>query len=108
MSFKMKVKKIGSVPVLTISGEITGNSVGKLSAKLNGIQQVFDGKVAIDLRKASYIDSHGLGVFIFFYRRLTEENRELVFINPPGFIADQFSGSSLDKIFHVVSSVEQL
>jgi anti-sigma B factor antagonist len=108
MNFKMKVTKIRSVPVLVLFGEVTGNSVGKLSAKLNGIQRVFSGKVAIDLRNTTFIDSHGLGVFIFFYRRLTEEDRELVFLDPPEFITDLFSGSSLDRVFHVITSEEQL
>ena len=108
MSFKMKVKKIRSVPVLVLYGEVTGNSVGKLSAKLNGIQRVFEGKIAIDLSNTTFIDSHGLGVFIFFYRRLTDENRELVFLNPPEFITELFSGSSLDRVFNVVGSEEQL
>lgn len=108
MSFKMKVKKIRSVPVLILYGEVTGNNVGKLSAKLNGIQRVFEGKIAIDLSNTTFIDSHGLGVFIFFYRRLIEEQREMVFLNPPKFIMDVFSGSSLDKIFKVINGVEHL
>jgi anti-sigma B factor antagonist len=108
MSFKLKVKKTDTAVILVISGDVTGNSVGKISAKLENIQKIFAGTIAIDLSETTFIDSHGLGVFVFFYRRFTEEQRELVFLKPSEFILDLFSGSNLDKIFTIVNSENEL
>lgn len=108
MSLKLKIRKAGSTPVLTISGDITGSNVGKISSKLEGIQRVFSGKIAIDLSQTTFIDSHGLGVFVFFFRRFSEEKRQLVFLKPSDFIRDLFTGSNLNKIFTIVDNEESL
>ena len=108
MSFKLKIRKTDTAVILAISGDITGNSVGKISAKLENIQNTFNGTIAVDLSETTFIDSHGLGVFVFFYRRFSEENRRLIFLRPSEFILDLFSGSNLVKIFTIVNSEEEL
>lgn len=108
MSFKLKIRKTDAAVILALSGDITGNSVGKISGKLENIQNMYQGTIAIDLSETTFIDSHGLGVFVFFYRRLSEVNRRLVFLNPSEFILDLFSGSNLVKIFSIVSSEEDI
>ena len=108
MSFKLKIKKTDRAIILVLSGDITGSSVGKISAKLESIQKIYEGTIAIDLSETTFIDSHGLGVFVFFYRRLSEVNRKLVFLKPSDFILDLFSGSNLVKIFTIVNSEDDL
>jgi anti-sigma B factor antagonist len=108
MSFKLKIKKTDRAVILVLSGDITGGSVGKISAKLESIQKIHEGTIAIDLSETTFIDSHGLGVFVFFYRRFSEVNRKLVFLKPSDFILDLFSGSNLVKIFTIVNSEDDL
>jgi anti-sigma B factor antagonist len=108
MSFKLKIRKTDHAVILVLSGDITGNSVGKISAKLESVQKMSEETIAIDLSETTFIDSHGLGVFVFFYRRLSEENRRLVFLKPSEFILDLFSGSNLVKIFTIVNSEDDL
>lgn len=108
MSFKLKIRKVGTVPVLVISGDVTGSNVGKISIKLESIRTSFSGKAAIDLSGTTFIDSHGLGVLVFFHRRFSEENRQLVFLSPSEFIMDLFMGANLTKIFAIINNKEQL
>ncbi len=108
MSFKLKIHKAGSTPILMISGDITGSNVGKISAKLENMRKTFSEKIAVDLSQTTFIDSHGLGVFVFFYRRFSEENRQLVFLRPSEFIMDLFSGSNLVKIFTIIDNEDTL
>lgn len=108
MSFKLKIKKTDTAVILALSGDVTGNSVGKISAKLENVQKMYQGTIAIDLSETTFIDSHGLGVFVFFYRRLSDVDRRLVFLRPSEFILDLFSGSNLVKIFTIVNSEEEL
>ena len=108
MSFRIKIRKTKSAVILGLTGDITGNSVGKISSKLESIQKMYPGTIAIDLSETTFIDSHGLGVFVFFYRRLSEENRKLVFLKPSEFILDLFSGSNLVKIFPIVTNEDDL
>jgi anti-sigma B factor antagonist len=108
MSFKLKVKKIGETPVLCVHGDITGSNIGKMTAKLENLMDGTSPKIGIDLSDVSFIDSHGLGVFVFFYRRLHEFNRNFIIIKPSEFIVDLFSGANLDRIFTIVDSEESL
>lgn len=108
MSLKLKTKKTGDSSVLAISGDITGENVGKISAKLESLKHSSAGTIAIDLSQTTFIDSHGLGVFVFFHRRLSEENRRFYILRPSSFITDLFSGSNLDKIFQIIDSEEKL
>lgn len=108
MNFKLKIRKAGSTPVLVIVGDVTGSNVGKISAKLEGIRKIFTGTIAIDLSRTTFIDSHGLGVLVFFLRRFSEENRRFVFIKPSNFIQELFSGSNLNKIFTIINSEDDL
>jgi anti-sigma B factor antagonist len=110
MSFKLRTRKAGAnqIPVLVIAGDVTGSNIGKISAKLEDIRNSHTGTIAIDLSATTFIDSHGLGVFVFFFRRLSEENRRLVFLSPSAFIRDLFSGSNLNQIFPIIDSEDSL
>jgi anti-anti-sigma factor len=108
MSFKLKVKKVKSTPVLEVCGEITGENVSKIIGRLDSLRNNASKIIAVDLRKTTFIDSHGLGAFVYIWRLLEEENRNLVFINPQGFVNSMFSGTNLDKIFKVVEEDQLL
>ena len=108
MSIKIRTRKVKTIPVLEISGDITGENVGKITSKLESLFKGDSHKVAIDLSNTSFIDSHGLGAFVYMWRLLEEQNRELVFLNPQGFIRNMFAGTNLDKIFKIAESEESL
>lgn len=108
MSLKLKVRKVNSTPVLEVSGEITGDNVAKIIARLESLRNGGSKMIAVDLEETTFIDSHGLGAFVYSWRLLEEENRQLVFINPQGFVNNMFSGTNLDKIFKVIEENQLL
>ena len=93
--------------MLEINGEITGENVGKITKKLENLRKADSEKIVVDLSKTTFIDSHGLGAFVYLWRLLEEQKRELV-LNPQGFIRSLFTGTNLDKIFRVVDSEEAI
>lgn len=108
MSFKMRVRKKDDIQILEITGDITGNNIGKISTKLDALRKENCPVIAIDLSQTTFIDSHGLGVFVYCWRVLEQENRQLVFLSPQNFIKSMFTGTNLDKIFRIVDTEEQL
>lgn len=108
MTFKLKTRKVGGVPVLQVFGDITGNNIGKLTAKLEHFLKTPAESIGINLEQVSFIDSHGLGVFVFFLRRLQEQKRKLIILRPSEFVRELFSGSNLDRIFTIVSDESTL
>lgn len=108
MSIKINVRKFKEIPVIEIIGELSGEEVGKLAARLEKMRKSDDKVIAVDLGRTTFIDSHGLGVFVYCWRLLENERRDLVFINPQGFILNMFHNTNLDRVFKVVDSLEAL
>jgi anti-sigma B factor antagonist len=108
MSFKINTRKSGEIPVLGVVGELSGENVGKIAARLEKLRKADYKTIAVDLSRTTFIDSHGLGVFIYCWRLLENEKRNLVFVNPQGFILNMFHNTNLDRLFKVVDSLEAL
>lgn len=108
MSFKLKVRKRGLTPILAVYGDITGNNIGKLTVKLEHFLKIASDAIVIDLEHVSFIDSHGLGVFVFYFRRLQEQQRRFVILKPSEFIQELLSGSNLDRVFTIINDEKDL
>jgi anti-sigma B factor antagonist len=108
MSLKIKMKKHGVIPVVALVGEAVGQEVAKISKKLEAFLKTDDPVIAVDLSETTVIDSYGLGVFVFTWKQIASQNRQLVFVNPQGFIRNLFEGTNLTKIIRVVESIEEL
>jgi anti-sigma B factor antagonist len=108
MSMKISVKKSGDMQIITIAGELSGENAGKMATRLEKIRKSGGKVIAVDLSPTTFIDSHGLGVFVYCWRLLENEGRQLVFVNPQGFILNMFHNTNLDRVFRIVGSVEEL
>jgi anti-sigma B factor antagonist len=108
MSLKIRIRKDTKIPVLEINGELSGVKVGKIAAELERLRKSRAKAIAVDLSRTTFIDSHGLGVFVYCWRLLENDRRDLIFINPQGFILNMFQNTNLDRMFRVVDSIEEL
>ncbi len=108
MGFKLKMRKKNEIPILDVIGEVTGENIRKITHKLDYFRKGSFETVAVDLSGTTFIDSHGLGAFIYCWRMLEEQGRKLVFLSPQGFVRTMFSGTNLDKIFKILESEEDL
>lgn len=107
MSIKIKTHREDDAFIVSVSGEIVGAEASKMSQKLESAAREPVSKVVLDLSEASFIDSHGMGVFIYIWKVLTSQKKELLFKIPEGFIRDMFIRTNLDKVFTIVDSVEE-
>ena len=77
MSFKLKVKKVKSTPVLEVSGEITGENVSKIIGRLDSLRNNSSKIIAVDLRKTPSLTVMVLGHLSIsgdFLRKKTENS----------------------------------
>jgi anti-anti-sigma factor len=108
MALKIKIKKHNDVPVVQIIGEAVGQDVVKISKKLEPFLTSSEPVIAIDLSETTVVDSYGLGVFVFSWKQFAGLNRQLIFVNPQGFVRDLFEGTNLDKVLKISGSIESL
>jgi anti-anti-sigma factor len=108
MALKIKIKKHNDIPVVQIIGEAVGQDVVKISKKLDPFLTTNDPVIAVDLGETTVVDSYGLGVFVFSWKQFAGQNRQLIFVNPQGFVRDLFEGTNLDKVLKISESIEAL
>ena len=104
----MKRQRRGHARILKITGNITGQDAAKIHTRLQSLTKSHKGPVAVDLSETTFIDSHGLGVLIYIWKRLEDSQRELVFLNPAPFVREMLASTKLDRVFKVASSVDEL
>jgi anti-anti-sigma factor len=105
MSFKAKIRKIKGMPVLEIKGDFAGENAAKAAVLLEEMRTFSKGSIAVDLKRTTFIDSVGLGVFVYCWRLLDNQHRDMLFIQPQGFVLTMFQNTSLDKVFKVVETI---
>jgi len=112
MSLKIVQRKIHNIPVIELQGRIIGPDVKKLSKKL----ETFYGRgvqlFVVDLGKVAFLDSHGLGTFVYFHTLLQREKRVMLFLNTnpqkTSYVKRLFEATNLDKVFFVESTISSL
>jgi anti-sigma B factor antagonist len=106
MDFKTRVRKVKGTPVLEIAGEFAGDNAGKTAVLLEAMRASTEKSIAVDLRRMTFIDSVGLGVFVYCWRLLENDKREMFFVRPQGFVLKMFQNTSLDRVFKVVDELD--
>jgi len=108
MGVKVKQVKHNGIPILEIRGRISGGDAIMISKKLETFIKQPVSKVALDLSFIEYLDSTWLGTFIYCMGLFKDNNKELVFIIPDGFIMELFTNSNIATIATIFKSRDTL
>jgi anti-anti-sigma factor len=108
MSLDIKLKKIRDIPVLELVGRAIDVDVEKFSKKLDVLYHKGVPKIVVNLTKTNFVDSHGLGIIVYYNTLMQKENRELVILNAnpdkSSYVHRLFELTNLDKVLRTVSS----
>jgi anti-anti-sigma factor len=105
---KIKAGKTKGYPSLEISGEIIGESASEIAKKLEILRKKDTLPIVVDFSNVTMIDSYGLGALVYAWKQFQEESRKLIFLCQSPFDREFFTSASLDRIFTIVYSVEEL
>lgn len=108
MGVKIKQVKHNDIPVLEITGKLSGGDAIKISKKLEAMVGKVDSKVALDLTEIQYLDSTWLGTFIYCMGLYKDNDKEIVFIIPDGFVMELFYNSNISSIATIYKTREEL
>jgi|RhiMethySRZTD1v2_1073278.scaffolds.fasta_scaffold1426819_2 anti-sigma B factor antagonist len=88
------------VVLLTASGDLDAYTAPGLRTRLHeAIEGDEDAElVVVDLAKATFIDSAGLGALIGAHRRILERGGRLRIVRPPALVARAFELTGLDEV----------
>jgi anti-sigma B factor antagonist len=107
MQLTIDVKKDGSACVLTVRGEVDVYTSPLLKSHL--AEAIDEGclDIVVDLDGVGFIDSSGLGALVSGLRRVKERSGSLRIVCTKDSILKVFRITGLDKVFPIMSSVEE-
>lgn len=112
MSIDLKQTDLNGIPVLELHGKIRGEGDDKLQGALEDVSNSAAPMIVVDLSKADYIDSHGLGVIIYHHKILQGTKRRLVLLNeneqPDSYMNRLIEITNLDKVIEVFSTRDKI
>lgn len=99
---KAKVREIGKVAVVDLSGKITiGAGDVQLREAVVELLEKGDRNILLNLERVSYMDSAGIGELVACYKRAKERDGVVKLVNPTGKVYDLLQLTKLEEIFDV-------
>ena len=99
---KAKVRQIGKVAVVDLSGKITiGAGDVQLRESVVELLEKGDKSILLNLERVSYMDSAGIGELVACYKRAKERDGVVKLVNPTGKVYDLLQLTKLEEIFDV-------
>ncbi|HUI93101.1 MAG TPA: STAS domain-containing protein [Chitinivibrionales bacterium] len=112
MPLKIRMKKVKSIPVVEVEGRATDLDVKRFSKKLQDLYKKGDPRIVVDLSKTKFVDSHGLGIIVYYNTLLQKQGRQLVVLNgnpdDHNYVRRLFELTNLDKVMRTIGSISEL
>ncbi|MBJ7538258.1 STAS domain-containing protein [Marinomonas transparens] len=90
--------------VLEIKGELDCVTVAERKELIENVPTVFDCNIVFDLSQVTFIDSSGIGVIVYLFKRLREQGRELILVGLSGQPKELMSLLRIDRAIPVKDS----
>lgn len=112
MALDVVIKSEGGAPVVELSGKIVDVDVKKIQHQLDLLHKdKANARIALDVTHADFIDSHGLGVIVYFHTLMQKEKRSFVIVNgnpdKGSYLNRLFELTNLDKVLNIVGKLEE-
>jgi anti-anti-sigma factor len=110
MALDIVVKSDGADPIVELSGKIVDVDVKKIQHHLDILyKDKTHPRIVLDVTRADFIDSHGLGVIVYFHTLMQKDKRPFVIVNgnpdKSAYIHRLFELTNLDKVLKIVSKL---
>lgn len=97
------------VPVVELKGRVADLDVKRVQHKIDQLYKKKVPKIVIDVSKANFLDSHGLGTIVYYHTLMQKENRQLLILNTntdrSAYINRLFELTNLDKVLNIVEQL---
>ncbi|MCL2182885.1 MAG: STAS domain-containing protein [Chitinispirillia bacterium] len=111
MALEIVIKSEDKNPVLELTGKIVDVDVKKFQHKMDSLYKNKElSRIVVDVTGADFIDSHGLGVIVYFHTLLQKEKRTLTIVNANpdqnSYLNRLFEVTNLDKVLNITNSAD--
>lgn len=110
MALELHEKKHNEKPVLELIGRVVDIDVKKFSRKMESIYKKGPKEIIIDVSKTNFMDSHGLGIIVYYHTRLQSEKKKIIVLNtntnPRSYINRLFELTNLNQVLNVMQELK--
>jgi anti-anti-sigma factor len=96
MALDVVQKKVGHVPVISITGRAVDVDVKKLAKALEGAYKKKYERIVLNVSNTDFVDSHALGTIVYYHTLMQKEGREFIILN-----ANTNQASYLNRLFEL-------
>jgi len=97
------------IPVIELKGRVADLDVKRVQHKIDQLYKKKAQKIVIDVSKANFLDSHGLGTIVYYHTLMQTENRQLLILNTnadrSAYINRLFELTNLDKVLNIIQQL---
>lgn len=110
MALEIMLKTETDEPVLELTGRIIDVDVKKFQRRIDQLYKKKECKrIILDVTRANFIDSHGLGTIVYYHTLMQKEKRQLIILNAntdgSSYLNRLFELTNLDKVLLIQSSL---
>ena len=106
LTLEVTVKNNEETPLIELAGRIVDADVKKFQRRIDQIYKKKHQQIIVDLSRATFMDSHGLGTIVYYHTLMQKEKRELVILNAnpdkSSYLHRLFELTNLDKVLKIV------
>jgi len=105
---KTKVRMVGKVAVVDLSGKITiGEGDVVLREEVNKLLESDVKSILLNLNSVTYMDSAGIGELVACFKRAAETGAKLKLLNPSGRVSDLLFLTKLQQVFDIYNEEKE-
>ena len=105
------IKLVGK-NMLIAEGRIIGIDDDRFARRLEKVYKKNYKEFVIDLTNVDFIDSHGIGIIVYYHTLMEKDGNRLIILNrdrnPLKYITRLFELTNLDKVLNVLIYLDQL
>jgi anti-anti-sigma factor len=104
-AFTIKTRKAGSSLIIDLIGSAAETSVfSTLPQEIEAVIKNNPGNIAVNLAKADYINSGIIGLFVYWYKLVSERKDEFCLIEPNGKSREVLRLVGIDRVMAIHES----
>jgi anti-anti-sigma factor len=104
-ALEVTVKTDEDTPKIELCGKVADSEVKKFQRKIEQLYKKKYATIVVDVSKANFMDSHGLGTIVYYHTLMQKEKRKLILINTntdeTSYLNRLFALTNLDKVLNL-------
>ena len=109
MTLEVTLKRNDEIPLLELTGRIVDADVKKFQRRIDQLYKKKHKQIIVDVSRASFLDSHGLGTIVYYHTLMQKEKRELIILNANpdrnSYLNRLFELTNLDKVLNITNQI---